>query len=130
VAVYGFGESGALEPMQVLPSIPSSFTGNNTGAAIDVAPSGRFVYVSNRGHDSVGIFRVDEPSGTLSAVAWEPTTGPTPRFIGLDPTGARLYAANQRADTIVEFGVNETTGLLTATGRIVVAGTPVCVVWR
>jgi 6-phosphogluconolactonase (cycloisomerase 2 family) len=95
-----------------------------------VAPSGRFVYVSNRGHDSVGIFRVDEPGGLLSAVAWEPTKGPTPRFIGLDPSGAKLYAANQRADTIVEFEVDEANGLLAATGRIVVAGTPVCIAWR
>jgi 6-phosphogluconolactonase (cycloisomerase 2 family) len=95
-----------------------------------VAPSGRFVYVSNRGHDSIGIFRVDESSGLLSPVGWVPTKGPTPRFIGLDPTGRRLYAANQRGDTIVEFDVDEATGTLRATGRIVVAGTPVCVVWR
>ena len=130
VAAYRISEAGALEPLQVQPSIPPSFVGDNTGAAVDVAPSGRFVYVSNRGHDSVGIFRVDESSGLLSPVAWEPTKGPTPRFIGLDPTGARLYAANQRGDAIVEFTVNGTTGLLTATGRIVVAGTPVCVAWR
>jgi len=56
--------------------------------------------------------------------------GQTPRFIGLDPSGAKLYAANQRADTIVEFEVNEANGLLAATGRIVVTGTPVCIVWR
>jgi 6-phosphogluconolactonase (cycloisomerase 2 family) len=130
VGVFRSRESGALEPVQIVPSIPSSYTGDNTGAAVAVAPSGRFVYVSNRGHNSVGIFRVDEASGLLSAVAWEPTTGPTPRFIGLDPTGARLYAANQAGDTIVEFDVNGASGLLTATGRIVVAGTPVCIVWR
>ncbi len=86
--------------------------------------------MSNRGHDSIGIFRVDESTGLLSPVAWEPTTGATPRFIGLDPTGERLYAANQRADTIVEFDVDQAAGTLRATGRIVVAGTPVCVVWR
>lgn len=130
VGVYRFRESGALEPLQIVPSIPASYTGDNTGAAVAVAPSGRFVYVSNRGHDSVGIFRVDEPSGLLSAVAWEATKGPTPRFIGLDPAGARLYAANQAGDTIVEFDVNDVSGLLAATGRIMVAGTPVCVVWR
>ena len=130
VAAYRFKESGALEPLQILPSIPAAFTGDNTGAAIDVAPSGRHVYVSNRGHDSVGIFRVEESTGLLSPVAWEPTKGATPRFIGLDPTGARLYAANQRADTIVEFDVDAASGMLSATGRIVVAGTPVCVVWR
>ena len=88
------------------------------------------MYVSNRGHDSVGIFRVDASTGLLSPVAWEPTTGATPRFIGLDPSGTRLYAANQRGDTVVEFDVDEASGALKATGRIVVAGTPVCVVWR
>ena len=113
-----------------MPSIPATFTGDSTGAAIDVAPSGRVVYVSNRGHDSIGIFRVDPSNGLLSPVAWEPTKGATPRFIGLDPTGARLYAANQGGDTIVEFDVNQAAGTLAATGRIVVAGTPVCVVWR
>jgi 6-phosphogluconolactonase (cycloisomerase 2 family) len=130
VVTYRFGSSGALGPLQVLPSIPASFTGDNTGAAVAVAPSGRFVYVSNRGHDSVGIFRVDEPTGLLFPVAWEPTKGATPRFIGLDPTGERLYAANQNGDTIVEFDVDKTAGTLKATGRIVVAGTPVCVAWR
>ena len=130
VGVYRTRDTGALEPIQIVPSIPSSHTGDNTGAAVAVAPSGRFVYVSNRGHNSVGIFRVDESNGLLSAVAWEPTTGPTPRFIGLDPAGARLYAANQAGDTIVEFDVSDASGLLTATGRIMVAGTPVCVVWR
>ena len=107
VATYRRSGSGWLEPLQILPSLPATFTGDNTGGAIDVAPSGRFVYVSNRGHDSIGIFRVDESTGLLSPVAWEPTKGATPRFIGLDPTGARLYAANQRGDTIVEFDVEE-----------------------
>jgi 6-phosphogluconolactonase (cycloisomerase 2 family) len=130
VVAYRFSESATLEPQQVLPSTPATFTGDNTGGAIDVAPSGRFVYASNRGHDSIGIFHVDETTGLLSPVAWEPTKGATPRFIGLDPSGARLYAANQRGDTIVEFDVNGTSGILKATGRIVVAGTPVCVAWR
>ena len=130
VTTFRFGEPGAFKPLQILPSIPATFTGDNTGAAIDVAPSGNYVYVSNRGHDSIGIFRVDESTGLLSPVAWEPTRGATPRFIGLDPSGERLYAANQRADTIVEFEVDQAGGTLRATGRIVVAGTPVCVVWR
>lgn len=130
VTAYRFKETGALEPIQVVPSLPSTYTGNNTGAAIVVAPSGRCVYASNRGHDSIAIFRVDESTGFLSPVGWESTRGATPRFIGLDPTGARLFAANQRSDTIVEFEVNQAAGTLNATGQIVVAATPVCVVWR
>jgi len=130
VAAYRFGPTGALETMQIVPSLPSIFTGDNTAAAIVVSPSGRFVYVSNRGHDSVGIFRVDEAKGMLSPVGWEPTKGTTPRFIGLNPAGTRLVAANQRSDSIVEFGVDQATGALTATGLVVNANTPVCIVFR
>ena len=130
IATYRLANSGVLDPLQILPSIPATFTGDNTGSAIVVAPSGRYVYASNRGHDSIGVFRIDESTGLLSPVAWESTTGPTPRFIGLDPAGGRLFAANQRGDTIVEFDVDQTTGTIKATGRIVLTGTPVCVVLR
>ena len=130
VTAYAIQPAGTLAPMQIVPSLPATYTGNNTGAAIVVSPSGRFVYVSNRGHESVGIFRVDESNGTLSAVGWELTRGTTPRFIGLDPAGTRLYAANQRSDSIVEFRVDQATGLLAATGRVVMANTPVCIVLR
>ena len=130
VAAYRFGQTGAPEAIQIVPSLPSNFTGNNTGAAIVVAPSGRFVYVSNRGHDSVGIFRIDESNGTLSPAGWEPTKGSTPRFIGLNPAGTRLFAANQRSDSIVEFSVDQATGALSATGQVVKANTPVCIVFR
>lgn len=130
VTAYRFRETGALEPIQIVPSLPSTYTGNNTGAAIVVSPAGGFVYASNRGHDSVGIFRVDESTGLLSAVGWEPTKGTTPRFISLNPAGTRLVAANQRSDSIVEFSVNQATGALTATGQVIAAATPVCVVFR
>ena len=130
VGAYRFGQSGALEPIQIVPSLPSTFTGNNTGAAIVVAPSGRFVYVSNRGHDSVGLFKVDESNGMLSSIGWESTRGSTPRFVGLNPAGTRLFAANQRSDSIVEFGVDQATGALTATGQVVKANTPVCIAFR
>jgi 6-phosphogluconolactonase len=130
VAAYRFGQAGTLEAFQIVPSLPSTFTGNNTGAAIVVSPSGRFLYVSNRGHDSVGIFRVDESSGMLSPVGWELTRGSTPRFICLNPSGTRLFAANQRSDSIVEFSIDRATGALTATGQVVTANTPVCIVFR
>jgi 6-phosphogluconolactonase (cycloisomerase 2 family) len=88
------------------------------------------VYVSNRGHDSVGIFRVDESTGCLSPVGWEPTQGSTPRFICLNPAGTRLFAANQRSDSIVEFSIDQKTGALSATGQVIKANTPVCIVFR
>jgi 6-phosphogluconolactonase (cycloisomerase 2 family) len=130
VTAYRFRDTGALEPIQIVPSLPSTYTSDSMGAEIVVSPSGRFVYVSNRGHDSIGVFRVDESSGMLAEVGWEPTKGSTPRFIGLDPAGTHLYAANQRSDSIVEFAVDGTSGALRATGQVVKANTPVCVVFR
>ena len=130
VTAYRFGQAGALEAFQIVPSLPATFTGDNTGAAIVVSPSGRFVYASNRGHDSVAIFRVDESTGMLSPVGWESTKGSTPRFIGLTPAGMRLFAANQRSDSIVEFQVDQATGTLNATGQVVTVNTPVCIVFR
>jgi 6-phosphogluconolactonase len=86
---------GVLQAVQVLPTTPPSFTGNNTGAEVAVAPSGRFVYGSNRGHDSIVVFAVDRANGTLTPVDWVSTQGKTPRFFALDPTATFLYAANQ-----------------------------------
>src|SRR5271169_691925 len=101
----------------------------NTGAEVAVAPSGRFVYGSNRGHDSIAIFAVDHAQGTLSPVGWEPTQGKTPRFFGLDPAAKFLYAANQDSDTIVTFRVNPATGRLAPTGQVVKVGSPVCIIF-
>ena len=75
---------GVLQAVQVLPTTPPSFTSNNTGAEVAVAPSGRFVYGSNRGHDSIAIFAVDRAKGTLTPVDWVSTQGRTPRFFALD----------------------------------------------
>jgi 6-phosphogluconolactonase len=120
---------GALQPVQVAPTIPPSFTGNNTGAEVAVAPSGQFVYGSNRGHDSIVIFAVDRAQGSLTPVGWEPTQGKTPRFFGLAPGANFLYAANQDSDTIVTFRINQATGRLAPTSQIVKVGSPVSIVF-
>jgi 6-phosphogluconolactonase (cycloisomerase 2 family) len=117
-------ERGALEPRQVHTTLPASYTGNNSGAEIAVAPSGRFVYGSNRGHDSIAIFAVDRSTGLLAPIGWEPTRGRTPRFFCLDPSGAQLYAANQNSDAIVSFRVDRATGRLTPTGETVKVASP------
>jgi 6-phosphogluconolactonase len=131
IATYRFEpDKGVLKPLQILPTTPSTYTGNNTAAEVVVAPSGRFVYASNRGHDSVAIFAIDDRTCTLSSVAWESTQGRTPRFFALDLSGAHLYAANQSTDTIVMFDVNQTTGRLAATGEIVKVMTPTSIVFR
>jgi 6-phosphogluconolactonase (cycloisomerase 2 family) len=123
-------ERGELVPLQTITTLPTGFTGTSTTAEIAVAPSGRFVYGSNRGHDSIAIFAVDDATGTLSPVGWESTQGRTPRFFALDPSGAFLYAANQGSDTIVAFSVDQATGRLKPTGQVVKTGSPSSIVFR
>ncbi len=121
--------SGALTALQTLSTLPDDFTGNNSCADIHVAPSGRFVYSSNRGHDSIAIFAVDEASGALSPVGHVPTGGSTPRNFALDPSGSFLLAANQRGNNIVSFRIDQATGWLTPTGHVAEVPTPVCVIF-
>lgn len=123
-------DRGELKPMQVITTLPPAFTGNSTTSEIAVAPSGRFLYGSNRGHDSLAIFAVDETTGVLAPVGWEPTQGKTPRFFANDPSGTLLYAANQDSDTIVTFRVDQATGKLTPTGQVVKTGSPSSIVFR
>src|SRR6266849_240236 len=116
LATYRFdGERGALAPLQVITTLPPTFTGDSTTSEIVVAASGRFVYASNRGHDSLAIFAVED-AGTLSPVGWEPTQGKTPRFFAIEPSGTFLYAANQDSDTIVTFRVDQASGKLAPAG--------------
>ena len=123
-------ERSELNPLQTITTLPSGFTGTSTTAEIAVAPSGRFVYGSNRGHDSIAIFAVDDATGTLSSVGSESTQGRSPRFFALDPSGAFLYAANQNSDTIVAFSVDQPTGRLKPTGQVVKTGSPSSIVFR
>ncbi|HEY8597256.1 MAG TPA: lactonase family protein [Thermomicrobiales bacterium] len=130
VTTYAYdAAAGTLEALQTISSLPDDFTGKNSGAEIEVAPSGRFVYLSNRGHDSIGVFAVSAHDGTLTPRAWTPTGGATPRFFALDPAGIFLYAANQDSDTIVTFRVDAAAGRLTATGQVVSSGSPCCIVF-
>jgi 6-phosphogluconolactonase len=131
LTTYRFdGERGTLAPVQVITTVPPSFTGDNTTSEIVVAASGRFVYSSNRGHDSIAIFAVNEADGTLSPVGWELTQGKTPRFFAIEPSGAVLYAANMDSDTIVAFRVDAGSGKLAATGQVIRTGSPSCIVFR
>jgi 6-phosphogluconolactonase len=130
VTAYAYDpDRGALRPLQVVSTLPPGFEARNTTAEIQVAPSGRFVYGSNRGHDSIVIFAVDPEGGTLTPIGWEPSGGKQPRYFGLDPSGTFLYAANQASDTIVAFRVDQERGTLTRTGQVVQAGSPVCIVF-
>ncbi|MGA3127643.1 MAG: lactonase family protein [Candidatus Korobacteraceae bacterium] len=130
MTTYKFNsESGELKPLQVVPMLPDSYTGQCESAELVVAPSGKFVYGSNRGHDSITTLSVDQETGLLKPIGWELTQGETPRFFALSSSGADLYACNQDSDTIVFFRVDQQTGKLTPSGQVVKTGSPVCIVF-
>ena len=118
--------SGALHEIQTISTLPENFSDTSYTADVHVHPSGRFLYGSNRGHDSIAIFEIDEVTGKLSAVGHEPTQGETPRNFGIVPSGTYLLAANQASNTIVSFRINEETGDLNPTGQITEVPAPVC----
>ena len=120
-------DTGALDPVQTLPTIPADFDGVTHCADVHIAPSGRFVYGSNRGHDSIAIFAIDQTTGELSLVGYEPTLGRTPRNFTIDPTGTILLAANQDSDIIVTFHIDQQTGELHPTGDVANVPMPVCI---
>ncbi|MBC8878031.1 MULTISPECIES: lactonase family protein [Pseudomonas] len=127
---YDFdSETGELTPLQILSSLPESFVGNSRAAEIEVDKTGRFLYASNRGYDSVALFSIDQQSGLLTFVEAFPTEGKTPRFFALSPSGQFLYAANEDTDTIVTFSVDSQTGRLKSTGQVIETGSPVCMVF-
>ncbi|MDR2588032.1 MAG: lactonase family protein [Spirochaetales bacterium] len=118
--------SGSLRAVQTVRTVPEGFAGENTAADIHVAPSGKFVYASNRGHDSLVIYRIDGKTGLLSYVGSEPCGGRTPRSFAIEPSGRFLLAANQDSDTVTVFRIDEGTGKLEEVFRVT-APTPVCV---
>jgi 6-phosphogluconolactonase len=121
------GARGTFRELQIVPTLPEGFHGENTCGDVQVSPSGGFVYASNRGHDSIVIHKIDQRTGELAYVGHAPTQGKTPRHFGIDPTGRFLLAANQDSDTIVTFGIEPQTGKLLPTGYVTQVPTPVCV---
>ena len=120
-------DRGVLTELQTLSTLPDGFDGNNSTAEVQVHPSGRFLYCSNRGHNSLAIFTIYRQTGRLTHVGNESTGGRTPRNFGIDPTGRYILAANQASDSVVVFRVNNETGQLTPTGHTIDVPTPVCV---
>jgi 6-phosphogluconolactonase len=118
---------GRLHHLQAVSTLPMGWQGVNYPAEVAVAPSGRFVYMSNRGHDSIAIFAVDEATGKLTPAGHEPTQGSFPRHFALDPTGAFMLVANQDGDSVVVFRVDQLTGKLAPIGHAVTVPIPVCV---
>jgi 6-phosphogluconolactonase len=123
------GGTGALQPRQTVATLPDDFNGESWCAHVAVAPDGRFVYGSNRGHDSITIWEADPDSGEVTLVGHESTRGKTPRNFALDPTGAWLLVANQDSHTVVAFRRDPSSGTITATGQVTEVPSPIAVVF-
>ncbi len=130
VCCYRFApDTGALRPFQIVSALPDSFTGNSRGSEIAVSRDGRFVYASNRGHDSIAQFAIDAASGRLSAVGWVPSLGKTPRFFALLPDGGALFVANEEGHNIVRYDVDRKSGRLSGAVVVAVTGSPTSIVF-
>jgi 6-phosphogluconolactonase len=128
ITTFGYDPgTGALQTLQTVSTLPPAFKKTNTTAEVQVHPSGKFLYGSNRGHDSIAIFAIDPATGLLTPTGYEPTGGKTPRNFSIDPTGVYLLAANQDSGTVVVFKIDLEAGGLTPTGHPVAISMPVCV---
>jgi 6-phosphogluconolactonase len=122
-------KNATMTEVQTISTLPKDFSENNTAAEIAMHPSGKFLYGSNRGHDSIALFAVDQKSGKLTFVEHQSTQGRTPRHFAIDPTGRWLFAENQASDSVVVFAINSDTGKLKPTGQSLSLGSPVCAVF-
>ena len=119
-------DAGELHDIQTVSTLPEHFDGANSGAEIDVHPSGRWLYASNRGHNSVVLFGIDAQTGTLTYIEEQGTAGFTPRHFGLDPSATHLAVGNQNSSTILVARVDAANGRLTPSGVLAYAPSPVC----
>ena len=117
---------GTLREQQTISTLPKDFKGKNDTAEIEVHPNGKFLYGSNRGHDSIAVFAIG-PKGMLKAVEYVSTEGKTPRSFAIDPTGSYLFAANQGSNKVVVFRIDSKTGHLSSIGEALDAPSPVCI---
>ncbi len=120
-------DRGTLSTIHNVSTLPAGFTGENTTAEIAIAPDGRFLYGSNRGHNSIVVFAIDPTSGKLTFVSHHRSQGKQPRNFGIDPTGSFLLAANQTTGNVVVFKIDRQSGTLSATGHSIALPKPVCV---
>ncbi len=131
VTSYGYhAVSGMLTALQVIPALPQSFIGDSRASEIQSSVDGRFIYVSNRGYDSVAIFAADTATGWLTLVDIVQTSGKTPRFFTLTSDGRFMFVAHEDSDMIAVFTVDQVTGQFAPTGDVVRTGSPVCIVLR
>ncbi len=122
-------KAGMLREIQTISTLPGEMQKGYSTAEIYVHPSGKFVYGSKRGHDTIVVYACDEKTGKLTLVEHQPTQGKTPRHFGIDPKGKFLLAENQGSDSVIVFRIDPKTGKLTATGDKIEVGSPVCAVF-
>jgi 6-phosphogluconolactonase len=123
-------DRGVLEQIRSLPTVPRGMaTDQCSTAQMLVHPSGKFVYVANRGSDTIATFQFDEAAERLEFIALEPTRGKTPRFFQFDPSGGRLYVANQNSDSIESFAIDRDTGGLRHEGKVANVLAPTCILF-
>jgi len=127
ISIFKVEENGGLNLQNSVSSIPEDFTENNSGADIHISPSGDYLYASNRGHNSIAIFKIDKKSGGLENKGYASTNGKTPRNFAISEDGRYLYAANQDSGNIQAYKVNSATGELDAIGKPTAVPTPVCI---
>jgi 6-phosphogluconolactonase len=117
---------GTLTAFESVSTLPRDFTGTSYCADIHVSPSGRFLYGSNRGHNSIVVFAIDPRTGRLSLVEHVSTQGKWPRNFTIEPSGRFLLVANQHTDNVVSYHIDSQTGRLTPTGHVAEIPVPVC----
>jgi 6-phosphogluconolactonase len=131
VTAFAFDpDRGAFTKLHHLSTLPDDAARERVSTAqIQVDPSGRFVYVSNRGHDTIAVFAIDQATGQVTPAGHVHSGGRTPRNFAIDPAGRFLYAANQGSDRIVCYRIDPSTGSLDATGHVTHTGAPVCILF-
>lgn len=121
--------SGAMKPLQILSTLPDSYTGNSRASEITLSSDGRTLYASNRGYDSIAVFNVDLSSGKLKFIEASPTLGKTPRYFCLTPNERYLFVLNEDSDSIATLAVDAKTGSISPTGNTINCGSPVCMIF-
>ncbi|MGI9243525.1 MAG: lactonase family protein [Verrucomicrobiales bacterium] len=121
------GGSGGCKIVQTISTLPGDYSGNNGTAEVQITPDGRFLYASNRGHDSLACYRIDAGTGKLTLIEIEPTGGKAPRNFGIHPSGKFIIAANQNSDSLKVFAIDQESGELEDTGHGASCPKPVCV---
>jgi len=123
-------KNGKLTPRQILPTLPDTYTGFGQASASILNCNGQILIGSNRIHESLVLYRIDQNTGYMKTLGFYPTLGLTPRFITFNPDYSRFYAANEDSDTIVEMKLDADTGIIKYTGRIIETESPVCITFR